>query len=115
MTKSRDRRSSPPAAAPSPATSPPIWMPAIAGALSLVVWVSWFSPPTYDSDFWWHLRTGQYIVEHRVLPVSDPFSFTTAGAPLTYPGETVTRRFNLTHEWLSQTLLYLVYRAGGFG
>jgi hypothetical protein len=52
--------------------------------------------------------------EHRALPVPDPFAFTTLGAPSAYPGEDVTRRFNLTHEWLSQLLIYLLYRAAGF-
>jgi hypothetical protein len=28
----------------------------------------------WDQDIWWHLRTGQWIVEHRQLPTADPFS-----------------------------------------
>ena len=32
-----------------------------------------FAREVYDSDFWWHLRTGQYIVEKRALPFPDPF------------------------------------------
>jgi hypothetical protein len=79
------------------------------------LWLGWFSPEIYDSDFWWHLKTGQYIVEHHALPVPDPFAFTTAGATLAYPGEEITRHFNLTHEWLAQVIFYLVWRAGGFG
>jgi len=72
-----------------------------------------FSREVYDSDFWWHLRTGQYIVEKNALPVPDAFSWTTAGAPDAYPGEARTRRFNLTHEWLAQVVFYAVWRAGG--
>ena len=30
--------------------------------------------PVQDLDIWWHLRTGQWIVEHRAVPVTDPFS-----------------------------------------
>jgi hypothetical protein len=73
-----------------------------------------FSPEIYDTDFWWHLRTGQYIVETRSLPSPDPFAWTTATARDTYAGESRTRRFNLTHEWLAQSVLYSVWRAAGF-
>ena len=31
-----------------------------------------------------------------------------------YPGEETTRYFNLTHEWLSQVMLYSSFAAGGF-
>jgi hypothetical protein len=73
-----------------------------------------FSTEIYDSDFWWHLKTGQYIWQNHRLPVPDPFTFTTASAPPAYPGEDAVRRFNLTHEWLSQVLLYAAYQALGF-
>jgi hypothetical protein len=79
------------------------------------LWLGWFSPESYDSDYWWHLKTGQYIVETHTLPVPDPFAFTTAGAVPAYAGEAITRHFNLTHEWLAQVLFYLVWRATGFG
>jgi hypothetical protein len=74
-----------------------------------------FSTEIADPDFWWHLKTGQFIVTHHRLPTPDPFAFTTASAPAAYPGEESTRRFNLTHEWLAQAVWYLVYRAAGFG
>src|ERR671932_1617198 len=56
-----------------------------------------------DPDFWWHLRTGQYIVETRTIPHTDIYSFTNNGKEW------------VTHEWLSEVLIYLLYRAGGFG
>ena len=28
----------------------------------------------WDQDIWWHLRAGQWIVEHGALPATDPFS-----------------------------------------
>jgi hypothetical protein len=73
-----------------------------------------FSPEISDPDFWWHLKTGQYIVQKHALPVPDPFAYTTATARPSYPAEPRTRQFNLTHEWLAQALMYSVYRAGGF-
>src|SRR5271157_1310360 len=84
-------------------------------ALSAVLLVGWFSPEISDPDFWWHLKTGQYILEKHSLPVPDPFAYTTAMARPAYAGEARTRDFNLTHEWLAQALFYLIYRAAGFG
>lgn len=34
-----------------------------------------------DPDIWWHLRTGQWILEHHAVPVTDPFSFYDADKP----------------------------------
>jgi hypothetical protein len=84
-------------------------------ALTAVLLIGWFSPELSDTDFWWHLRTGQYISEHHSLPVPDPFAYTTASAGEAYSGEGRTRYFNLTHEWLAQVIAYAVYRAAGFG
>ncbi len=72
-----------------------------------------FSREVYDSDFWWQVLTGQFIVETHKLPLPDPFAWTTAAAHDAYPGEARTRRFNLTHEWLAQVIFYAVWRAGG--
>jgi hypothetical protein len=74
-----------------------------------------FSKEISDTDFWWHLKTGEYVSQTHSLPDPDPFAYTTASAGSAYPGEQTTRRFNLTHEWLAQVALYLVYRVGGFG
>ena len=82
-------------------------------ALCALLLLGLFSREVYDSDFWWHLRTGQYIVGKRALPFPDPFAWTTARAPDAYPGEALTRRFNLTHEWLAQVVFYAVWRTGG--
>jgi hypothetical protein len=34
-----------------------------------------------DLDVWWHLRTGEWIVQHHAVPHADPFSWTDAGKP----------------------------------
>jgi hypothetical protein len=88
--------------------SPPAWLAATAVALLAVCLLGLFSTEIADSDFWWHLKTGQYIAEQRSLPAPDPFAYTTAlkDGPVAH--------FNLTHEWLSQLMLYLVYAAAGF-
>jgi hypothetical protein len=56
-----------------------------------------------DPDFWWHLRTGQYIFENRSVPHTDPFSFTRQG-----------QRW-VAHEWLSEVFIYGLYRTTGWG
>ena len=56
-----------------------------------------------DSDTWWHLRAGQWIVENRAVPQADPFSYTRLGAKWQYPG------------WLVEAPMYGLYRAFGAG
>ena len=40
-----------------------------------------------DPDFWWHLKTGQYIWQNHKLPVPDPFAYTTYMHPDPYPAK----------------------------
>ena len=54
-----------------------------------------------DPDLWWHLRTGQWIVETGHVPHTDPFSFTRAGHPW------------VPHEWLSDVVFYELWKHGG--
>jgi hypothetical protein len=35
--------------------------------------------PVADPDVWWHLRTGEWIVQHLTVPRTDPFSRSAAG------------------------------------
>ncbi len=52
-------------------------------------------------------------MERHSLQVPDSFAYTSSAAAA-YPGEQQVRHFNLTHEWLSQVLMYAVYAVGGF-
>ncbi|MBI4688819.1 MAG: hypothetical protein HY754_00880 [Nitrospirae bacterium] len=64
--------------------------------------------PIIDSDFFWHLATGRWIVEHRTLPESDPFNYTT-------PAVISSREhFILTSYWLCQILYYGIYYVSGW-
>jgi hypothetical protein len=56
-----------------------------------------------DPDFWWHLKTGQHIVETAAIPHTDIFS------SIFYGREWV------THEWLSEVFIYSTYRVFGLG
>ncbi len=54
-----------------------------------------------DPDLWWHLRTGQWIVQTGHVPHTDPFSFTRSGKPW------------VAHEWLLDVTFYELWRLGG--
>ena len=56
-----------------------------------------------DPDVWWHLRTGQLILQNHSVFHTDPYSFTRFGRPW------------INHEWLSEVLLFGIYRLAGFG
>src|SRR5438270_10148671 len=93
--------------------SPP-WVRIAIMAIGALLLISLCTSESGDSDTWWHLKTGQYILQQHKLPVPDPFSWTTYMGKPAYPGEETTRYFNLTHEWLSQVMLYGSYAAAGF-
>lgn len=90
------------------------WLKIAAVLLAAVCLLGYFAVEIVDTDFWWHLKTGQYIVERHSLPVPDPFAYTTALDTHATSGEIAMRHFNLSHEWLSQAMMYLTYAAGGF-
>ncbi|MGQ9555423.1 MAG: hypothetical protein ACUVWR_15080 [Anaerolineae bacterium] len=67
----------------------------------LVILASHFLANT-DPDYWWHIRTGQYIYETRSIPRVDIYSFTASGRPW------------ITHEWLTEIIFYVVQRQLGY-
>ena len=69
--------------------------------VGFVAFVSLLSRRVVDPDYFWHLKTGEYIVTHGALPAGDIFSFTRAGQPW------------VLHEWLFEALLYGVWTAFG--
>lgn len=54
-----------------------------------------------DLDFWWHLKTGQILLQQREFQHTEIYSFTANG------------REYVDHEWLFQVVAYLAYSAGG--
>ncbi|MFN8542112.1 MAG: hypothetical protein U0232_32135 [Thermomicrobiales bacterium] len=72
----------------------------VAPFLALIACTFWLSQT--DPDYWWHLRTGQLILETGQLPRTDPFSFTSGGAPW------------VTHEWLTEVIFALIDRQFGY-
>jgi tetratricopeptide (TPR) repeat protein len=55
----------------------------------------------FDADFWWHLRSGRWILEHRAVPRVDPFTYGSVG------------REWIDLHWLFQVALALAYAAAG--
>ncbi|MEO6225102.1 MAG: hypothetical protein ABIO80_04560 [Sphingomicrobium sp.] len=56
-----------------------------------------------DGDVSWHIATGQWIIDHRAIPTTDPFSFTWAGKPW------------VPIEWLAEVLYGGAYRLAAYG
>lgn len=54
-----------------------------------------------EDDFFWHLATGRFIVEHRMVPDRDVFGYATAGRPW------------IPFEWAWDVLIYLFYLPWG--
>lgn len=66
----------------------------------------------FDSDFWWHLATGKYIVETGTIPDIDPFSFT-ADREENQNLLPARENFILKQYWLGQIIFYLIFDAFG--
>jgi hypothetical protein len=56
-----------------------------------------------DPDLWWHLRTGQWMVENGRVAHHDHFSFTRGGSPW------------VSHEWLAEIVFYELWSHAGPG
>lgn len=72
--------------------------------LTIIVFIAIFTMAVRtpaDSDTWWHLRSGQYIVENQALYAADPFSHTYQGQVWMYPK-------------LGQVLWYGLFAWGGW-
>ena len=81
---------------------------ALAGGTGLLAFLA-FALPVVDGDAFWHVATGQWILEHRTLPKTDPLSFMTHVSPL--PEAEATRvEFFLRQYWLAQVGMALAWR-----
>ncbi len=59
------------------------------------------SKPPNDADVWFHLKTGQYIIQTGQVPRTELSSFTNYGIPF------------VAHGWLSGLLFYVLYSLFG--
>lgn len=74
--------------------------------------ISYLSTPLWDSDFWWHISNGRYIVASGALPEKDPFCFTSSleENKNQFPEW---ENFILKQYWLSQIIFYFIYDYSG--
>jgi hypothetical protein len=59
------------------------------------------APPLKDADVWWHLRVGQWVVQHQGVPDADPFA--SGHKPW------------VAYSWLFEALLFGLYQVFGLG
>ena len=75
--------------------------------LALVVWLfgvgEGWRGLVLDGDTGWHIRTGEYILQHGSVPQSDIFSYSKAGAPW------------FAWEWLTDVQYALLHARWGLG
>jgi hypothetical protein len=57
--------------------------------------------PVVDPDIWWHLRAGQWIIDHGQIPVTDPFSAFGSG------------KLWIAYSWLYEILAYALFKTLG--
>lgn len=73
---------------------------------TLVIWITFLAlfamaaRISLDNDTWWHLRSGQWIIENQAIPRVDPFSYTRSGQPWPYPGWLVQVPMVWLYHWL---------------
>lgn len=77
-------------------------VPIVAIGLTLTVGLWIDGLPRVDNDYWWHLATGDWILDQGRVPTTDPFSWTRGG------GDWV------AHEWLAAVMFALADRIAGY-
>ena len=74
-----------------------LWLWIVPWGLFLRLCMSTIAP----NDFWWHIRTGELILQQRAIPHIDLFTYTQPGAPW------------INQAWLMQVALALLMQWGG--
>lgn len=99
MTLVREEHSAQTSAAGLDSAKAHLWLQALALAMlyTFPVLVCAHSAPVTDMDAWWHLRTGEWIVQHGAVPRAEPFTSFAAGKPW------------LAYSWLFDLLIYQLY------
>jgi len=82
-----------------------LWLPSIADVVFIcVLLITLFKGGNEllgDADTGYHIRTGEYILNHHTVPTHDIFSFITPPLPW------------FAHEWLSEVIMAWVHQLGG--
>ncbi|WP_338699128.1 hypothetical protein V5279_16685 [Bradyrhizobium sp. 26S5] len=78
------------------------WLPLIFGATAYLTLIGRIDSLLRDTDIYWHIAVGQWIIDHRAVPHVDPFSFTMRDAPW------------ITSGWLSEVLYFAAFKLAGW-
>jgi len=70
-------------------------------AILIIFLFSFLLIPVEFEDVWWHIKTGEWIVENMQVPHHDPFTSIETQTPWVFT------------QWLGSTIYYGVYKAGG--
>ena len=70
--------------------------------LAMFAYFASLSVSLRDGDTSWHIAAGEWIIKHRAIPSTDPFSYTFLGKPWA------------PHEWLSEVFMYAAWQFGGW-
>ena len=73
----------------------------ILSLLYLIPAICILQPVIFDTDIWWHLQAGNWMVEHGTLPATDPFSAYGEGKPW------------VAYSWLFEVGMYGLVQAFG--
>ncbi len=81
--------------------------------LLLLAWAAIiFTTPVGEGDFFWHVKTGEWIWQHKAIPDSDPFSFTVKKINPFNP-ESKRIPVILKQYWLGQLAFFGTWKAAG--
>lgn len=78
------------------------WLPLIFAATAYLTLITRIVSLLRDSDIYWHIVVGQWIIDHRAVPHVDSFSFTMRDAPW------------ITSGWLSEVLYFAAFKLAGW-
>src|SRR5690242_19956194 len=84
-----------------PSTSIPLEIILGAAATLYAVWFAVHYRAVYDADIWWHLRAGDWVLNHHSVPQTDWLSTSSQGKPW------------VLYSWGFDTLVEALYRAFG--
>src|SRR6266446_8607739 len=79
-----------------------LWLPLIFAATAYLMLITRMGDLLRDSDIYWHIVVGQWIIDHRAVPHFDLFSFTMRGAPW------------ITSAWLSEVVYFAAFKLAGW-
>ena len=85
---------------PAPSTPIRLFLAWLVPAVAVVITMRPVAAPVLDPDVWWHLRVGQWVVEHRAVPELDTF---TQLGPTPW----------VAYSWLYEATLFGLYSAFG--